>query len=56
MIIQKVCAHKGGSSQAKCVRLCRKGEGAGLILAIFVRKYFVDDPNILDFMKDLIEC
>ena len=41
-IDRKYVRIKGG--QAKCVRLRTKREG-GLILAIFVRKYYVDDPH-----------
>ena len=35
---------KGG--QAKCVRLRTRGEEGCLILAIFVRMYYVDDPYL----------
>ena len=42
--ILKVRTHKGGSSQMRTI--VYKGKG-GLILAIFVRTYYVDDPDRL---------
>ena len=43
-IYRKYVRLKGG--QAKCVRLRTRGEG-GLILVIFVRTYYVDDPLLM---------
>ena len=42
--ILKVRTHKGGSSQMRTIAY--KGKG-GQILAIFVRMYYVDDPDRL---------